>query len=280
MPSMAIATSPDELEFDNLNRLADFSHFMAWTTRQYSREEINAAGRQFAELEATDPTRDKALEIINNWRSCHGYPLQAVKMTLLNRAKGKISTTALVAQRIKRLPSIALKLKHNPDMKLSQMQDIGGCRAVLNTSGDVEKLVRVYEEALAKNPHRKDRALLVKKDDYIAEPKPDGYRGVHLIMKYYSAWSPEFNEQKIEIQVRSKLQHAWATAVETCQTFTGQALKSKIKSASDTWLRFFALMSSAISVREKRPPVPNTPLTKAERVAEIKGSIAREKQVK
>jgi len=56
--------------------------------------------------------------VINNWRACHSYPLQAIKMTLLTRAK-QIHSEALIAQRLKRLPSIAIKLKDNPNMHLS-----------------------------------------------------------------------------------------------------------------------------------------------------------------
>jgi hypothetical protein len=37
-----------------------------------------------------------------------------------------------------------------------------------------------------------------------------------------------YNDLKIEMQLRSQYQHAWATAVETVGTFIGQALKSSI----------------------------------------------------
>jgi ppGpp synthetase/RelA/SpoT-type nucleotidyltranferase len=243
---------------------------MAWVTCQHTREEINIAGRKLIQLEPSDPEREDALEIINNWRSCHTYPLHIIAKTLHTRAKTKVNQSTLVARRIKRLSSISLKLRHNPEMKLTQMQDIGGCRAVVANVSEVDRLVKVCEDAQKKRPHSFDRPVLVKKDDYIREPKGDGYRSVHLIMKYHSAAKPEFEGQKIEIQIRSKLQHAWATAVETCQTFTGQALKSRIKNASSNWLEFFALMSSAIAAREKMPLVPETPRDKKERKERLK----------
>ena len=62
---------------------------------------------------------------------------------------------------------------------------------------------------------------------------------------------------KIEVQIRSQLQHAWATAVETVGTFIRQALKSSI--GEDDWLRFFALMGTALAERENSPAVPDTP---------------------
>lgn len=247
---------------------------MAWITCQYTREQINAAGQALVDLSPTDPSREKILDIIGNWKSCHSFPLQVVKMTLKKRATKKVNSRALIAQRIKRLSSIAIKLRQHPNMKLSQMQDIGGCRAVLNNVSEVEKLVHIYESARSKNPKR--GAMLVKKNDYISEPKPDGYRSVHLIVKFQSKKKKQYNNQKIEIQIRTKMQHAWATAVETCQTFTGQALKTKIKSGSANWLRFFALMGSAIAAREKRPLVPDTPTAKDDRIGELKKLVAEE----
>lgn len=62
---------------------------------------------------------------------------------------------------------------------------------------------------------------------------------------------------QIEIQIRSQLQHAWATALEIIDTFTGQGLKSN--AGEKDWRRFFALISTAIAMSEKRPLVPNTP---------------------
>jgi ppGpp synthetase/RelA/SpoT-type nucleotidyltranferase len=246
---------------------------MAFAKRWYSKGRIDRAGEELVSLPPSDRRMDEALEVINNWRSCHSYPLQIIKMTLLKRAK-KISSKAIIAQRLKRLRSISIKLSDNPNMKLSQMQDIGGCRAILTNVGQVDRLVRIYEKSRITNP--RGRPVWAGKSDYIANPKEDGYRSVHLIYKYQSTVHDKmpFNGQRIEIQIRTALQHSWATAVEIAQTFTGQAMKSKIKSANATWLRFFALMGSAIAMREKTPLVPNTPSDKAELVAEIRATVA------
>ncbi len=67
---------------------------------------------------------------------------------------------------------------------------------------------------------------LAQKDDYIEHPKESGYHGIHLIYQYRSDKRTDNNSLKIEVQLRSQLQHAWATAVETVGTFVQQALKS------------------------------------------------------
>lgn len=250
---------------------------MAWACRQYGKGEIDRAGESLITVAKDDPSREDVIRVVDNWRSCHAYPLQIIKMTLFRRAR-KIDPTALIAQRLKRRPSIEIKLRDNANMKLSQMQDLGGCRAVLRNLNDVNKLVQQYKAYHSKSP--KNRSSWDGSDDfdYITRPKADGYRGVHLIFRFKTS-SPSraaFNGQRIEIQIRSKLQHAWATAVETAQVFTGQALKSKVKNASEDWLRFFALTSTAFALRERTARVPGTPEDKNEIVKELREIVQRE----
>ena len=97
--------------------------------------------------------------------------------------------------------------------------------------------------------------------DYIVKPKADGYRSVHLIARFRTSVPRKqiYNGQRIEIQIRSKLQHLWATAVETAQVFTGQALKSKFKNATEDWLRFFVLTSNLFAIKEGTTLVPGAP---------------------
>lgn len=243
---------------------------MAWVTRQYSKGEIDRSGAILIGDEVPFDEFDHALTVINNWRTCHSYPLHAVTMTLRRRAR-EVSPNAVIAQRLKRLPSIAIKLEHNEAMKLSQMQDVGGCRAIMPSVTHVNALLEKYDKAKSKNPGQ-GRPIQHERYDYISSPKPDGYRSCHLVFKYQSEYKDKkpFEGQRIEIQIRSRLQHVWATAVETVQTFTGQALKSKIKAGDPQWLRFFASMGSTIARMENCPRVPNTPTSKRELAKEIR----------
>lgn len=239
---------------------------MAWATPQYSKGRVDTAGSILISEESPENAHliEEAQIVTNNWRSSHGMPLNTFRKTLRLYAT-RLDSQSLVAQRIKRLSSIELKLRRFPTMKLSQMQDLGGCRAIVNSVQTVNSLVSVYTKSTIKHK-------LVDIDDYIKSPKSSGYRGIHLIYRYYTTYKTEaYNGLKIEIQLRTGLQHAWATAVETVGTFISQALKSS--QGEEGWLRFFALMSTAIAQREKGAIVPNTPSDKRALTIELQSYV-------
>ena len=209
----------------------------------------------------------QAINILDNWRAIHSYPMHVFKVRLKKKAID-IDKNALTVQRLKRAPAIIKKLqrKYNgrpPTMKLSQMQDIGGCRAVLSS---VHLAYKLCNQHYLKGDLKHKRMGM---KDYIKHPKNDGYRGIHLIYKYLSdKGKKEYNDLLVEIQIRSKLQHLWATAIETVDFFTEQAIKSS--EGQEEWIAFFKLVSSAFALMEKCPLVPNTPINEKELYLEIK----------
>ena len=233
---------------------------VAWTIPQYHTGEVDAAGQALVDRYSRKSTSmEGTFSVVNNWRSSHAFPLNTMQMYLRHKSK-QLDPTSLVAQRVKRLSSIEAKLRRFDWLRLSEMQDMGGCRAVVRSVSRAERLVQAYHNSQIKHK-------LVDSDDYISEPKKSGYRGYHLIYEYHSDKKVTYNTLKIELQIRSVLQHSWATAVETVGTFTQQALKSS--QGEENWLRFFALMSGYLAHKEKRPPVPNTPQSHSELLEEL-----------
>lgn len=173
----------------------------------YSKSKVDKAGRLFANqlvnfakdpdlvlAEATiDQTRE-AIAVVEWWRSEHAKALSRVAANLRYYVteEGK----PIVAQRLKRVPTIAGKLLREPTMKLSRMADIGGVRALLP---DQAAAYRVAGR-LRKN------WTITKFRDYVSEPKEDGYRALHLINRYRG--------RLIEIQLRTPHQDAWANLIE------------------------------------------------------------------
>lgn len=175
--------------------------------------------------------------MLENHRASHLYPMNTFQ-ALLNKRRNKFFPDALVARRLKRAPSIISKLKRFEQMSLSRMQDIGGLRFIAKSCTDVADMVEEY---------RASRFLheLSRSDDYINEPKDDGYRGYHLVYKYRKNSLDDWNGLSIELQFRTFIQHEWATALETVDTMLGTKMKAG-KSARD-WSRFFRVSSACFS---------------------------------
>lgn len=243
-----------------------------WTQCGYRKGVIDRAGAMLVEWWVSDDPKPKdvekwgeAVDIIGNWRACHGLPLNVVQKGLRDRTR-KVEPKAIIAQRLKRFPSVMNKLSREPSMKLSQMQDLGGCRAILSNVENVSALFSTYNGVGRLLPEEAS----LKCYDYINRPKEDGYRGIHVVARYHPriANRAPWDGQRIEIQLRTTLQHAFATAVETVTTFTRQPLK--FGSGSPEWKRFFSLMGSALAIQEKTPLVPNTPTDHAALIAELR----------
>ena len=230
---------------------------MEWERPRFSRKQVRRAGDILAkELEPPFAWGDEGERIIqeaifrestarhvfNNWRSAHAYPLNTFQVTLRSRAH-KVDPEALTAQRLKRAPSILAKLQRFEKMDLARMQDIGGCRAIVRDISSVYALMDAFESGRA-------RHVLEDWDDYIEVPKDDGYRGVHLIYKYVGRGkSVAYNGLRIEVQLRTQIQHAWATAVETVGLFRREALKSG--EGDVRWREFFRVASGVFSLLER-----------------------------
>ena len=223
---------------------------MVWIARTHSLNEIDAAGTTLITKRSTPTQVQGGIEVINEWRMAHAFPLNTLQMRLRNKVEDVDRRHPFVSQRMKRLPAVESKLRRLKNVRLSEMQDIGGCRAVVASTRQVAQLARKFKSGSIRHE-------LERENDYIARPTRDGYRSHHLIYRYYSDRNPQYNGQRIEIQIRSRLQHAWATAVETVDSFTSQELKVNLGRAD--YARFFALMGSWLANREGASPVPETP---------------------
>lgn len=213
-----------------------------------SKKNINKAGQILTQKHTSFDDLNWALNLANQWRACHAYPINTFQATLRTKLIN-YPGSPIVAQRLKRMPTIIDKLRRYPNMQLTTMQDIGGIRAIMSDIDDVYQLASEY-----KNKSRFVHELIDEKD-YIQNPRSeDGYRSLHLIYKYRNLRNNLYDGLRIELQIRTKLQHTWATAVETMGTLLGQALKSR--QGDQEWLDFFAIISSAFAYKERGAPIP------------------------
>ena len=149
--------------------------------------------------------------------------------------------SAEVVQRLKRFWSIEKKLREKPTMRLSQMQDVAGLRVVVPDVATLKKVNTAFQQ-------KKFRHRLVGTDDYLEEPRSSGYRSVHLKYAYDNPRAPAYKGLRVEVQIRTQLQHVWAMAVETI----GHNIKSDLKGGAGptNWLDFFRHVAAAFAERE------------------------------
>ena len=166
-----------------------------------SKTQVDKAGRRLAGLGNHGNMRFvEAEQMVHGFRVAHRQALRSARRGL----ESCISTMGHVAEitnRTKRTTSIVDKLTRLPTMRLSSMGDIGGCRAVLPS------LPAVYEVAqrLRRNAIRRN-GKAPKIIDYVTDPRPTGYRAVHLVAPYQGL--------NIEVQLRTPRQHWWAQWME------------------------------------------------------------------
>lgn len=214
----------------------------------YSRHQLDKAGQS---LIGTDPfSRFKALSIIQEWRETHFYVLQELNKQLLALFDSKGVVYDFSSMRIKRMTSIEAKLRNNIERgtKLGGLQDIGGIRFVFETIDQLDNVVAILDGFIP-DSFTRERCY-----NYVKEPKPSGYRSVHYVYKYISD-EKKYDGVSIELQVRTKMQHAWAMAVETASLISQTTLKADINDNSE-WRGFFKLVSALFARDEGKPVYP------------------------
>lgn len=219
---------------------------------EFSKNRVDQAGSRAASGQETQ----EDIAVIENWRAAHAQLLKTFKQVLYNRAR---KMHCFVVQRLKRRPTIIDKLSRDPKMsvRLSQMQDIAGCRVIF------DDVVHLYEFKEMMDAGKFNHKLRYEKD-YISEPKDDGYRGIHQIYEYqvearkgHASDNQPWNGMRVEIQYRTALQHIWATAVETAGLLTGH--NPKFKQGSPAFVDFFKVSSEMIArfVENSNSCLPN-----------------------
>lgn len=215
------------------------------------KERVDAAGDLLKSVIPRDSFRApevvEAFTIANGWRERHLDAIRQIRAQLA-AANRTLQTGGVTAARLKRMPAIRRKLRRL-SYKLSELQDLGGCRVILPTIDDVKR----FSDRLQQS----DRHQLRETDDYILRPKKDGYRSLHLLLNHDDLRFPGQRGLRIELQVRTHLQHAWATAVEAL----GLYLRVNIKGGegSEAWRRLLMLMSCEFAESEGCAPVRGAP---------------------
>ena len=208
---------------------------------EFSKGRVNRAG--YAVRDGTSTPED--IKVIENWRAAHNKILNDWQAALRGRCKGK---DIVFAQRLKRRATIFDKLTRQPEMELARMHDIAGCRLIFKDIAALKDYRNKLHKSWMKHIRRKANEV-PDPYDYIQNPHPDnsGYRGIHDVYQYCArpGRGTEWNNLLVEIQYRTKAQHAWATANEIAGSMTGN--QSKFGRGDKRQKEFFRLASEIIA---------------------------------
>jgi putative GTP pyrophosphokinase len=219
----------------------------------FSKGEVNRAGKLLLDVRdaAGRESPDRAIEqfgaekvlaafdAVAWWRTLHGRPLSHVAANLryhVDEEKGKVQGRTEVTQRLKRMDTIIDKLSREPTMQVTQMQDIGGVRALLPSQSHVYSVSRRLRKSWT----------ILRVRDYIAEPKPSGYRAIHLIVQRRG--------YPVEVQLRTLRQDIWANQLEVLGRRIGMGLKFGAGPAEIH--SYFVTVSKVFAFQDRGEPIP------------------------
>lgn len=197
-----------------------------------SKSKIDKSGSSMAsELFRTIEEEIEMEDVFDEYRKAHLEPLTHCTLELqswLAEYKGRY----YIAQRLKRKPQILRKLKRL-SVRLSQLQDIGGCRIIVEDNREVDALLHHIESKV------KDGGsgfTISRVTDYRQLGRDDtGYRALHIILDH--------SGYKIELQLRSRIQHFWSESIERTSVVYGYYIKEK--EGDPSVIDYFKTLSNA-----------------------------------
>lgn len=132
------------------------------------------------------------------------------KLEILNdefQSKRQRNPIEYIKCRLKKPKSILEKLKrkglpNSPD-SLMQLNDIAGIRVVCSFIDDIYKIADMLI--------KQDDITLIETQDYIKNPKPSGYRSLHLVVEVPVFFSDSKRPLRVEVQIRTIAMDFWAS---------------------------------------------------------------------
>lgn len=199
---------------------------MALTKSKIDRAGIALAKDSFRNVEEMVELED----VFDEYRKSHLEPLSETTLEL-QKWLNEYGHDYYIAQRLKRKPQIIRKL-NRLSVRLTQLQDIGGCRIIFEKNELVDQIISFLKGKIESTEELK----LVRITDYREKGRDiTGYRSVHLLL--------ERSGKKLELQLRSRIQHYWAESIERTSVIYGRHLKES--EGDERVISYFQKLSDA-----------------------------------
>lgn len=176
---------------------------MSSSKRGFSKNQIRKLGSRLRNSDV--PSQEDASAYIL-WSQGFGPALSEVEAKIRNVAEREpLSGNFQISARIKQISSVRAKLVRQRT-SLSDLEDIAGCRIILPSSSDVERIILQCA-----------RLPITRARDY-REHSNNGYRAVHFTVR-------SDDGHAVELQVRTRIEHAWAQLAERAAAMAGMEVK-------------------------------------------------------
>lgn len=169
-----------------------------------------------AEMQAVMSQAKKMMEVMMDYtdlRMVYGCALKIVrtKFEVLDsefEVRNQRNPINFISSRVKSNQSIIGKMIRRGipltiENMENQIQDIAGIRIICSYEDDIYHLA----DALL----QQDNVTLLKRKDYIANPKPNGYRSLHLIVSVPVYFADQKRDVPVEVQIRTIAMDFWAS---------------------------------------------------------------------
>lgn len=154
-----------------------------------------------------------------------------------------------IKSRVKEPYSIFEKIKrkgfnYSEEVLMNDIHDIAGIRVVCAFVDDIYKIADYLVS--------QDDITLIKKKDYISNPKDNGYRSLHLVVEVPVFLSDRKQPMKVEVQIRTIAMDFWASLEHSIhykkKVNETEEIISELKECADTIYETDIKMQS---IREK-----------------------------
>ena len=226
---------------------------MSYPRPPLSKAAVRRSGKAISQNNSTDAD----MKLVDEWRAAHGFVINTFQSWLKRHIK-KQNFEVEFAQRLKRRKTVVDKLRRkdlngNPLISdVTSMHDLAGCRMIFNSIEDLSTFrAYLHSTPVMRNVEHTLRHEL-DKYDYISHPKSTGYRGIHDVFKHFPRGHRRNEVKKpwdgllVELQYRTRAQHAWATAVEISDLLDGERTKFILGDKTKRG-HFFAIASEVIA---------------------------------
>lgn len=119
-----------------------------------------------------------------------------------------------------------------------KVMDLAGVRVICNYMDDIYRI----EESLL----RQDDIKLLKRKDYINNPKESGYRSLHLVIEIPIFLSDKTNHMPVEIQIRTVAMDTWASLEHELKYKRKEAMPEKVADELKVCAKTMAALDSTM----------------------------------